>query len=141
MNEEYWAHKDQPLPVHLLGVAKRADQFGKFFNADGQAYHAGLLHDLGKAEDEFLKRICGDKGKEEPHAHHGAALVLEDTSRGCPIWPTGTSRCSRRSQSMRPLASSIRPISNSAFGEAAVPVTLAESTAPGSPWPRISSPC
>jgi len=87
MNEEYWAHKDQPLPVHLLGVANLADQFGKFFGAERQAHVAGLLHDLGKAEDEFLKRICGEKGKEEPHAHHGAAMVLEDTRPGCPIWP------------------------------------------------------
>ena len=46
-----------------------------------------MLHDLGKAEEEIRKRIQGEKGKEEPHAHHGAALVLEDTGRGGPIWP------------------------------------------------------
>ena len=87
MNQEYWAHDGQPLSGHLLGVAKWADQFGKIFGAETQAHLAGLLHDLGKAEDEFLKRIRGEKGEPEPHAHHGAALVLEDTRPGCPIWP------------------------------------------------------
>jgi CRISPR-associated endonuclease/helicase Cas3 len=87
MTQEYWAHEGQPLPTHLLGVAKRARQFGKFFSADEQARLAGLLHDLGKAEEEFRKRIEAKNGKEEPHAHHGAAMVLEDTCRGGPIWP------------------------------------------------------
>lgn len=36
------------------------------------------MHDLGKAENAFQKRIRGDKdAKKEPHAHHGAALALD----------------------------------------------------------------
>jgi CRISPR-associated endonuclease/helicase Cas3 len=78
MREEYWAHKGQPLPTHLIGVSRRAQQFGKFFCADGQARLAGLLHDLGKAEEEMRKRILSDdkEGEKQPHAHHGAALAL-----------------------------------------------------------------
>lgn len=90
---EFFAHPNQPLPCHLRGVAERAGEFGKHFGAESQARMAGLLHDLGKAEEEFLKRMrhAQDKnapdGEKQPHAHHGAALVLEDETRGAPIWP------------------------------------------------------
>ena len=84
---EFLAHPDQPLPCHLCGVAVRAEGFAKAFGAEDHARVAGLLHDLGKAEVEFLKRITGEKGDPEPHAHHGAAMVLENTARGGPIWP------------------------------------------------------
>lgn len=81
---EYYAHKDQPLPQHLLAVANKAEQFGKFFGAGGQAKLAGLLHDLGKAEHTMRTRILTDnkEGEKQPHAHHGAALALEKQ-----LWP------------------------------------------------------
>jgi len=84
---EYYAHKDQLLPKHLLAVAKIARHFGGFFGAEWQAHLAGLLHDLGKAENEFQKRIGEDQraakqAKKEPHAHHGAALAVEKQ-----VWP------------------------------------------------------
>ncbi|MCX7827099.1 MAG: CRISPR-associated endonuclease Cas3'', partial [Verrucomicrobiae bacterium] len=79
---EYYAHKDQPLPKHLLAVARQAKQFGKLFGADGQSYLAGLLHDLGKAEEEFQKRLEGKKADKQPHAHHGTALALANQN-----WP------------------------------------------------------
>lgn len=84
MTTEYYAHKDQPLPTHLLAVAREAERFGKFFGADGQAHLAGLLHDLGKAEEAMRTRILTDnkKGEKQPHAHHGAALALEKQ-----VWP------------------------------------------------------
>ncbi len=81
---EYYAHKDQVLPKHLLAVANEAKRFGRFFGGAGQAYLAGLLHDLGKAEDAMRKRILTDnkQGEKQPHAHHGAALALEKQ-----VWP------------------------------------------------------
>ena len=82
------AHENQPLATHLLGVARLAEAFGRFFGGAEQARLAGLLHDLGKAEGEFQKRITTDKGKKEAHASHGAALLLQvDPDRGGPVWP------------------------------------------------------
>ena len=86
----YKAHKDQSLVEHLRGVADYAAHFAKFFGATEHGHLAGLLHDLGKAEEKFQKRIGGegtDKNK-EPHAHHGASLLLQrDPERGGPVWP------------------------------------------------------
>jgi CRISPR-associated endonuclease/helicase Cas3 len=72
------AHPGQLLADHLIGVARRAEQFGGYFSAGSHGGLAGLLHDLGKAEIEFQKRICSDDkaGEKQPHAHHGAALAL-----------------------------------------------------------------
>lgn len=78
---EFWAHKDQQLVDHLNEVGDLAAHFAAAFDATEQARLTGLLHDLGKAEEQFQKRLeCGDKDgklKKEPHAHHGAALALE----------------------------------------------------------------
>lgn len=85
---KYLAHQDQPLAIHLKAVAERAKVFASFFGAAEHGWLAGLLHDLGKAEAEFQKRVRSEKGKEEPHAHHGAALLLKmDEDRGGPVWP------------------------------------------------------
>lgn len=77
-----FAHPGQSLIDHLLGVALRAKQFAAHFEGDDHAHLAGLLHDLGKAEKEFQKRIqkaaglAKEDGEKQPHAHHGAALAL-----------------------------------------------------------------
>ncbi|MGO9528295.1 MAG: CRISPR-associated helicase Cas3' [Verrucomicrobiia bacterium] len=81
------AHPNQPLAEHLKRVSEKAASFAEHFGGSEHARLAGLLHDLGKAEIEFQKRITTGKGKEEPHCHHGAALVLGDENRGAPIWP------------------------------------------------------
>lgn len=72
------AHPGQLLADHLIGVARRAEQFARYFSAAQHGSLAGLLHDLGKAENEFQKRISSDDklGEKQPHAHHGAALAL-----------------------------------------------------------------
>lgn len=78
---QFFAHKEHPLATHLNEVGRRAAQFAAAFDGSSHAAIAGLLHDLGKAEAMFQKRLeQGDKGeglKREPHAHHGAMLALE----------------------------------------------------------------
>ena len=82
----YEAHKDQLLIDHLTDVGEMASEFAAAFDGREHANQAGLLHDLGKAEEQFQKRLaCDDKDsklKKEPHAHHGAALALENQA-----WP------------------------------------------------------
>ncbi|MEI7614955.1 MAG: CRISPR-associated endonuclease Cas3'', partial [Betaproteobacteria bacterium] len=79
---QFFARPDQLLVKHLLGVARRAREFAACFGGEDHAELAGLLHDLGKAEKEFQKRIqkaaglTKEDGKKEPHAHHGAVLAL-----------------------------------------------------------------
>ncbi len=64
----------------MEGVSKKAEIFSAAFDASEQGKIAGLLHDIGKSEEEFQKRIHSDEqvGKKEPHAHHGTAYALRD---------------------------------------------------------------
>lgn len=84
----FLAHPDQLLVKHLLGVSRRARVFAAQFQAETQAELCGLLHDLGKADAEFQKRISKaaglskEDGDKRPHAPHGAALALERQ-----VWP------------------------------------------------------
>ncbi len=84
------AHKDETLVAHLESVGEKARLFAAAFDAAEQAQMAGVLHDLGKAEDEFQKRIhlgdgIKDSNKKQPHAHHGAAYALHDCHPS--LWP------------------------------------------------------
>jgi CRISPR-associated endonuclease/helicase Cas3 len=75
----FWAHKDHTLAKHLNDTGQKAARFARAFQAEDHGRIAGMLHDLGKAEEEFQKRILSDdkEGEKQPHAHHGAMLALE----------------------------------------------------------------
>ena len=60
MGTVYLAHKDQPLAEHLRNVARCAARSATHFDAGEHARLAGLLHDLGKADDDFLSRVQPD---------------------------------------------------------------------------------
>lgn len=47
----------EPLKVHIQCVADRAAVHAQEFGANEQAYASGLLHDLGKYSDQFLRRL------------------------------------------------------------------------------------
>jgi len=76
---DFYAHQQHKLADHLNEVGRRAAEFAEKFQAELHGSIAGLLHDLGKAEEEFQKRIRtnDDQGEKQPHAHHGAMLALE----------------------------------------------------------------
>lgn len=56
------AHKDeagniQTIKEHLLGTAKRAEEFASEFDCGELGFLCGLLHDIGKYSEAFQKRI------------------------------------------------------------------------------------
>ena len=59
---------------HLREVAEMAAAFARPFGADGWAYAAGLVHDIGKYSDEFQNRILRN-GRKVDHSTAGAALL------------------------------------------------------------------
>jgi CRISPR-associated endonuclease/helicase Cas3 len=50
----------EPLAEHLSRVARRAAEYAAVFGRAAEARAAGLLHDLGKYGDLFLKRLAGE---------------------------------------------------------------------------------
>lgn len=77
-NKVFWAHQNHTLAKHLNDTGQKAESFAKAFQSADHGRIAGLLHDLGKAEEEFQKRILSnDKdGEKQPHAHHGAMIAM-----------------------------------------------------------------
>lgn len=59
---------------HLHEVAEMAAEFAWHFGAEGWAYAAGLVHDIGKYSDEFQNRILCN-GYKVDHSSAGAALL------------------------------------------------------------------
>ena len=84
----YYAHSTencnksdwQPLSDHLLNVADLAEQFASNFGAGDWGRLAGLLHDAGKATEEFTHRLEGS-AKRVDHATFGARLAKEKAGR------------------------------------------------------------
>ena len=65
----------EPLRDHLQFVAERAAEFAAIFDAEQQGYAAGLLHDLGKYGDRFLRRLQGLIERAGDHWSAGAAIL------------------------------------------------------------------
>ncbi len=59
------------LIPHLIGTANLAAKFASAFRYGEIGYAAGLLHDLGKYQGDFQRRIRGDPQSVD-HAAHGA---------------------------------------------------------------------
>ncbi|HHW67795.1 MAG TPA: CRISPR-associated endonuclease Cas3'' [Epulopiscium sp.] len=75
----YIAHKrddgsDQPLIEHLIGTAKKASLYARFFGKSDVAFICGLLHDVGKYSKDFQDRIKNG-GKLCDHSTAGAKVL------------------------------------------------------------------
>ncbi|MCG8461492.1 MAG: CRISPR-associated endonuclease Cas3'', partial [Holophagales bacterium] len=74
------AHRDGErqhlLTDHLEGTAERASRNAEAFDSAAAARVAGWLHDLGKAQDPFQRRLRGDPRRVE-HSIHGALRIRE----------------------------------------------------------------
>ena len=66
----------QPLAEHLQNVAELSAGFADKFGAPELGHLIGLLHDVGKASDEFQMRLEGRPGSVD-HATAGAQLLAE----------------------------------------------------------------
>lgn len=66
----------QSLEEHLSKVASRCGEFASAFGAFEMGYVQGMAHDVGKANELFLKRLKGSS-KAVDHKSYGARLVLE----------------------------------------------------------------
>lgn len=73
--------KQQDLIEHLMQVAELASIFAKPLGASELAYHAGLLHDIGKFNPEFQQYLLnaekGIKGRGPDHKGAGAMHAQE----------------------------------------------------------------
>jgi CRISPR-associated endonuclease/helicase Cas3 len=69
----------QSLDEHLTEVATTARTFAEEFGAGDCAYVAGLLHDIGKATQEFQDYLIDETKKRGsiPHSIYGAKRVCE----------------------------------------------------------------
>lgn len=77
--KKYIAHRReddgavQYVDEHVLSVAQIAEKFAQIFECGNIAYICGLLHDIGKFSEEFLKRIV-ENGPKCDHSTAGAQL-------------------------------------------------------------------
>lgn len=72
----YLAHSgNEPLREHLELVANRASSYAKLFDAEKEAFLAGLIHDIGKYSNLFLRRL-ENKEKGLDHWSPGGYIAL-----------------------------------------------------------------
>lgn len=70
MKEKIFAHSAnnegdwQLLDEHLKNVAEKSSKFAEIFNSCNWVYNIGLLHDLGKASDDFQKYLKDSSNKD-----------------------------------------------------------------------------
>ncbi len=62
---QFLAHPDQSLVKHLIGVARLAKGLAAYFQGEDHGERAGLLHDLGKAEECFKARVVAIKARKK----------------------------------------------------------------------------
>ncbi len=67
--------REQTLDEHLKNTAELSRQFASKFKADTWGYCAGMVHDVGKASDEFQQRLHG--GHKVDHSTAGMKLLLQ----------------------------------------------------------------
>jgi CRISPR-associated endonuclease/helicase Cas3 len=72
---------EEPLRQHIQAVAERARRFAAAFGVEEQAYAAGLVHDLGKYADQFLRRLRDPRERGRDHWTAGAALLAKTSPR------------------------------------------------------------
>ncbi len=64
------------LEDHLRAVAQLAREFGEPLGLGEESYWAGLLHDIGKLEPDFQRRLRGEPIS-APHAAYGACIAAD----------------------------------------------------------------
>lgn len=70
------AGRIEPLAEHLRAVAERAAGFCEPFGCREQGYAAGLVHDLGKYAERFLRHVLGSRERAGDHWSAGAAWLV-----------------------------------------------------------------
>lgn len=75
---------EEPLELHMLEVASRAEAFAEHFAAADWGRLLGVWHDLGKYRDGFQRHIRGEvvPRSASEHSIAGACLVAERFSKG-----------------------------------------------------------
>ncbi len=81
---EYIAHIDetekkriQTVKEHLEGTAKLSGKFAEKFGKQEWGYCCGMLHDIGKYSEDFLKRITGESNCRVDHSTAGARVCVK----------------------------------------------------------------
>lgn len=79
----------QMLADHLRGVAELAGGFAGSFGYRNWGYALGLLHDAGKVDPAFQRRLFQANAPSFDHAAYGAAVASERYEKDNPANPTG----------------------------------------------------
>ncbi|NMB44512.1 MAG: CRISPR-associated endonuclease Cas3'', partial [Clostridiales bacterium] len=81
---QYYAHSNgtndknkwQTLEEHLMNVAELTEEFASKFGVNGIGYNIGLFHDIGKSQENMIKRLSGENIK-VVHSSGGAQSLEE----------------------------------------------------------------